>query len=372
MGFRDYKVIWNDGFGNDFLLENIVDIRITRVKDAKSNSCEIILNNRARNLIAEGSMKLKIGTTLQVFATEGIVDITDTTHLLGTFDILNVEYQPSARTVKLICGDKTYKMLTTLYSRDITDTVDNIVFNVVQSSQQTGDTQNSITTNIVSTKSDGVTALPSKQYTSVWKTSYDVLTELSQTDYTEDTKPYIFWFDPDDTFHWTYQSDTPESETFSFGSDPVIEMKLTKKEAESIKMVIFDAGTDLNGNQILDFYNDPNAGTIKNAIKFQPMTDIAERLKQDTTIIDNDIFRQKAIDQGKAEAKRIIDKGGRGLWEATITIVGKHYTPGKLYTVTAPQMGFSARNLRLDRVVHTLNKNGWSTQLTLVEDPSEE
>ena len=139
-------------------------------------------------------------------------------------------------------------------------------------------------------------------------------------------------------------------------------------------MIIYDAGLDKNSATILNFYVDPNAGTIKNRMKYFGWPKIADGLRkkfQDAgtyAAMTNDDFVAEVTKEAESKCQAIIQKSGTGLWEARIKIDGKRYTPGDLYTVDSQDHGFPLKNLRLERVDHTMDKNGWSTNLTLRED----
>ena len=133
----------------------------------------------------------------------------------------------------------------------------------MQTINENGLTTTPVTTDIASLRSDG-SPFPTERYTSVYKNAYSALEELSQTDFTGDNLPYIFWFDEDDVFHWQFPNQTVSSTVLKYDEDPVTSMKAFKKEAESISMIIFNTGEDLNGNTRIGFHLDPNAATIKN------------------------------------------------------------------------------------------------------------
>jgi hypothetical protein len=380
VGFRDFRVDYTDEESNTITLNGLSNVRVTLKKEAKSNSAEITLNNYAEEYIFENEPIFKEGETLNIYATEGVVNTSNDAHLLGTFVILDTELSPDERKIKLICSDNTYKMLANLYTNDVDDKVDNIVFNIAQTTDQTGNEQNSVTTNISALNSLGV-AFPIVNYTSLWKTAYEAITELSQTTYTGDDRPYIFWFDSDGTFNWVYPSQTHEVREFTHGQDEIVKMKFTKSESATINMLIYDAGEDKNGQSILDFEYRKDAGSIKGSIKFQPMTEIREEVKRTYILtngqvaydaLSNDDFVALCKLKAKPKSQAIIAKVGQGLWKCDTTIYGSKLVPGTLYKTKATRIGFPVRNLRLDTVIHTMNSNGWSTKITLLEDVSPE
>ena len=84
---------------------------------------------------------------------------------------------------------------------------------------------------------------------------------------------------------------------------------------------------------------------------------IKDILIKDGVIVD-------IADNIKTKSKNIIDAVGQGLWESMVTVRGAHYKPGDLYTVVAKENGFVETNLRIERIVHRLGKDGWNVDLT--------
>lgn len=356
-------------------LTNVVDVRITKTLNAKSNTVEIILNNYAQNLVVGGNVLYKPDDIIKIYAAP-IVDINNTSHLLGTFNILDITIQPDNKTVKIKCGDKTYVMLNKIFVGDENRTINSLISLIVQRVNQDGSSNGgTVTTHIATTTSTGG-GFPTIRFASAYKTAYDCIAELSQPENTGDKRTYLFWFDENGEFWWQYPSLVPVS-TFTYGVDPVLAMNVDKTEAESVAMIIYDAGTDKNDTEIVDFYVDPDAGSIKNKMRYQPMTDISKLLKRQFTndgtytAMTNDDFVDYCRAAAIARCTTIISKIGKGLWQATINVEGANYATGDLYTVAAPAHGFPSSNLRLERVVHTMNKNGWGTLLTLTQDPAE-
>jgi hypothetical protein len=364
-----------NGVGSD--MPNIINIRVTRSLNANSNSAEITIDNYAGRSVSSGEVIYRPDQTVKIYATNGIVDKTNADHLLGTYIILNHEIDVETGFIKLTLGDKTYNMLSKIHViKNVTDTIDGHVENIVQTINNDGSTATTITTNIASTRSDS-SAFPSYRYTSVWKNAYEMVEELSQTDLTGDNLAYMFWFDENDEFHWMYPGTTALATTISRTDDFVINMTVRKTESESIAMIIYNAGNDLDDNARVFFHVDPTAGTIKNRVKYQPMTDIEKLLKQQyateiaaKTITNTEFVKEMDL-LAIARCNNIFLKVGTGLWQVTANTYGGRYTIGGLYPTSAPEQGFATTNLRLKTIVHRMNKNGWRTILTLEEDPTE-
>jgi len=349
----------------------ILNMRVTLNKDAKTNSAELIITEEES--IVDGNIKFTEGESLSIYAKNGLISGNPTSNeLIMTAKILNFDLMPYDSSVKLICSDLTYDMLSTLFTRDITEAVSlnssEIIEKIVQENASKGISQTEVTTNIQSVKSD-TTAFPDKPFVSLWKTSYDCISELSQTQYTGDDQTYIFWFDPDGTFNWSYPSSTLESLELFYATENVIDIQHTKSEAETINMIIYDTGTDLNGDQILDFQLRADAGSIKGSTRYIPMTKMSEQLKNSWVGVDNDLFVTAVKNQAIAKCNTIFSKTGQGLDKAIVNIKGQKVNIAKLHSVKSDMK--SLNNLRLERVVHTMSRNGWRTRLELEKDPTE-
>jgi hypothetical protein len=373
-GFNDYLVEHfptGQSTGDD--LTNVTSIRVTRTGEAKNNTADIILDNINESFVADGEFKFKVDEVIKIYASNGNVDKNNSAHLIGTYTIINYSLAPDAASATLKCVDKTYNMLVKLWAGDKTDTPPNIIETVVQTVNEDGTSATPLTTSIASTDSSGG-SFTNVDYFSTYKTAYEVISELSQPQYTGDDRSYIFWFDENDTFYWEYPNQTT-SGTLTFGSDPVLTMKTDKTESDAISMVIYNAGADKDGNDVLGFYLDPEAGSIKNRMAYQPMTDISKLLKKKFTdagtygSLTNAAFTAELDSAAVARSEAIVRRVGQGLWESIVDVDGEKYSYGDLYTVDATDQGFPATPVRINRIVHVMNKNGWKTRLTLRQDP---
>lgn len=355
-------------------VSNIIDIRVIRQMTAGNTTAEIIVSSSGGRNQFGGLPVLTESTLLTIYASKTNVDTANPLHRLGTFVVNNFEVSPDARTIKYVCTDKTFQMLNRIYVADETDTVDELVYNVVQRINQNGVDQNSVVTNIDSTRSDG-SAFPSVSIFSAKKTAYDQISELSATSVTGDNRPYIFYYDENEQFHWVYPGNTTTG-SISYGSQGIVDMKFSKKETDIVNMVIYDAGEDKNGNSILGFYLKPDAGSIKGRMHYEPMVTISQYEKEalgDTAYaaISNEDFIALCDAKAQARSETIVYNYSRGLWEATVNVRGNRYDIAGLYALDAVDFGFPQNNLRLERITHTLNKDGWQTTLGYVQDPDE-
>lgn len=355
-------------------LQNVKGIRVTRTGKAKTNTAELTLDNYNESYVAGGEVWLKSEDTIAIYAANGDVDITNSAHLIGTYTIIDVAFNSESLMLNVTCIDKTYNMLSRVWAGDKSDTVNNIINNIVQTVSETGSSTADVTTTISSTKSDG-SAFSTVQYFTTHKSAYDIIGELSQTEYTGDDRAYIFWFDENNHFYWQYPDQTPETTGFEYGISPVIDMKIKKAESETMSMIIYNAGNDKNDSAVVNFYLDPNAGgSLKNKIKYQPMTDISKRIKRDLEIAgtysatSNGTFISLLRTAAEARCRSIIQNIGQGLYEAEVKVEGAKYNYGDLYPVSNARQGFPSTNLRINKVQHTFDKKGWITTLTLKED----
>ena len=384
MGFRQYKAYhFIAGSTEGIEMTDVLSIRVTRVKDAKSNSAEILVNNYNKGAFIGGDFKYNTDDIVKIYATEGLVDITDGTHLLGVFFIKNHDVQSDNRSVKLVLGDNTYKLLNRVYSGDFTTlTARDIIFNIIQVADSDGLNQNNVTVSMDTLQSGGG-AFPLIEYAASNKTAYDVIHELSQPEFTGDTRAYIFWFDESGVFYWIYPGQTVVG-TLTYGGADMISSSFTRNEAETISSIIYNAGGNLNGGTILELYHDPSSTSTN--IKYKTMLDINQAVRiifknlhslADTTnatlltAVTNDEFEAAVNILARSRAQKYISVFSRGLWEAKIDSTGMRYTMGALYTVVENINKFSPPSLRVSRIVHTMDKNGWNTQLSLSEDTDE-
>ena len=367
---HDYLIKWQSELQGETIIRDAIDIRVTINKDAKSNSCEILVPYR--QYTQDGDILFKSGESLQVYMkNNGLIDADDLQieDLLFTATLLDLERQIQSGTIKLICGDLTYTLLSTLFNQDVTDTPDEIINLIIQRASQDGIQQITTNTNIQSQKSDS-SAFDDVNFVSAWKTSYDCIAELSQTSNTGDDQRYLFWFDPDGTFNWIYPESDLETLEIIYGNG-IKDIKHTRSDVETVSMVIYNAGPDLNGADTFGFRYNQFAETIKGSVRYYPMVDISKQLlKTSFATATNEEFIAEQQRQANAQADAVIKKYSGGIDKTTCELQGQHVNIAKLHKVSSPI--FPQKELRLQRVVHTFNRNGWSTKLELEQDVREQ
>lgn len=71
------------------------------------------------------------------------------------------------------------------------------------------------TNNVATTKRDGSAFPTGISISKIWKPGYEWITELSQPEYTNEDRPYIFYVDANNDLHWQYPEQKPITELTS-------------------------------------------------------------------------------------------------------------------------------------------------------------
>lgn len=262
-----------------------------------------------------------------------------TQYLLGVYYVIEVSGDHSAKStlINLKCADKTYilfnKVLAKAFITSDALTAPQIIQKVIRFSSQTTlskggfvgtgsdprayydvdaklESEGGFITDVRRvTREDGTTnsdtLFPEIQMAKVWKPIYEWISELSQIEKTNTTseltgttalvygRPFIFWIDESNRFHWIYPTDTTadyievglfRDETLSYDSSQtndveVFNVDINKKVFDVTNMIIFNAGNDMYNTGIWGYVLDTtsNAKTLK--MRVVPMIDIAEKWK---------------------------------------------------------------------------------------------
>jgi len=367
----EYYLAYIDEEGNEERLF-VEDIRLTLTDEAESNSLEVTLPSNY--VIENGESRIKNGEYFTVYATATFFPDTLTSdYLIGSFVVTDKEINEDDKIVKYICTDLTYKMLSGLFPRSISEsdgqTALDIVDTVIQVAVQDGTTQRNTTTNIQQTRSDG-SAFPVIAYSNAYKNNYEVIKELSQTEFTGDVREYLFYFTPNGDFYWEFPDYTLQSTQFDYITSNVIDMKLNDKKSDVLVYIIYNAGVDKNGNAIQGYYLKPGTSAIDGKQSFQPMTDISKLKKRELgsayDTITNEEFINLCKDIATSRAKAIVDKTNKGTWKGTISVTPDFFNISKLYKVIGQNI--PKIDMRIKRITHKINKNGWKIDLELNED----
>lgn len=367
---NDYLLQWRDDFG---IIRNldVLHVRVTSTNGANTNIAEITLPSTKYTL--DGEFFLKTGESITIYASnDGIINRNnpEVQYLIGTYRILRYSGDDNAHTYTVYAMDMTYFLLSRIWAGDVQGTAPEIVSNIVQTINEDGIEQDPVPTQIQQLRSDG-SAFPTIRLASAYRTAFDLLSEISQISNTGDTLPYIFYIDPEGKFIWEFPLDEPAQLELEYGKEPVMKFSHDINEAQKINFVIFDCGEDKNGNAILSFELAENAGTIEGSQHFEPMTDIARDLRYslgaDYDTMDNAEFRDLCIRDGNARAQSIIDSTGRGLRKTTLELRGGKYIMSSLHKLKSNTL--LVQNLRVERVVHTMDRHGWRTTVEFLQDP---
>lgn len=273
------------------------------------------------------------------------------------------------------------------------------------------------------TKEDGTvnsdTTFPTVAVSKVWKPIYEWIGELSQIDYVNTAaelsstlvygRPFIFWIDEDNKFHWVETNDTlTTADNIIVGTtEHIISHKLKKSVFDTINFIVFRGGEDLLGKGTLDYDVDETTPAKNIKMRVVPMTDIARTLIQEeialghlvanaagafwfsgnnydasgypltpgwtSTAVNNDTayndsLIKRVFELGHLRARNIISgvKGGR--WKGPVGRKGTQVTVGNLLEFTDLSVGINTEKIRIMDFRDNINKNGWFTTLQLEQD----
>jgi len=390
-------------------------------------------------------------------------------YLLGVYYIkeFKVNNSQDKNIIKIICADKTYiifnKILAKTFNKSNSLTVPEMIQQIVlQSSQSINESQknvfrfdyngshtywdifaglddenatlidgegveSSVTGAIQKLRSDS-TAFPSgKTITKVWKPVYEWLNDLSQISYTNTAaelssnnlvykRPFIMWIDELGIFHWVEPSQVITQDVIVGVNNDVIGVNLTKAVFDTKNMLIFNAGTDMNGHGILHYVLDTTSNVKGLKMQYIPFLKISENLIQrdydEYTLagdrvdsgepfpkypsayggglttswsgnldIDNDsipvatddssynsTLRDASKKEGVDRASALLKGLASARWKGSIEIKGAKWTPGTFITFTDTLNGIYKEKIRVIDVKHNIGKTGWFTTLELEQD----
>lgn len=382
----------------------------------------------------------------------GVTTLPDATDLIGTYYITDytVTNEEKSSNVKLVCADKTFILFNKILAKSFLAseglTTPELVQKVVQLSAQASKDQDpnmfgtgakyeidatidntSPYTGIQGKRTGGID-FPVKSMAKVWKPIYEWISELSQIDYLNSdtelsdntlvyTRPFIFYVDENNVFHWFETSETID-DTFIVGSDDKIVGLSLKKSVFDVKnMLIFNAGTDVNGHGILDYKLDLTSNIAGLKMQYVPMVDIAKKYLDndyqlnttasnregngypfpqyplagsyptDTAWSDNNLsdekgdignatsngtynttLRRACKYRGQERATNLLKGLADARFKGSIDLYGQKSQAGTLISVTDTRFGILNQRLRIQDVKHTVTKTGWFTRLSIEED----
>lgn len=254
----------------------------------------------------------------------------------------------------------------------------------------------------------------------VWKPVYEWINDLSQIEYINTVaetagtivygKPFIFYVDENNKFHWIEQSTTAD-ETINIGiTSTIYEYNLDNKVFDTINMIIFRGGEDLYGNGTLNYEVDTTTNVKEMKMRVVAMTDIAVdliekekaagNLTQDnatpgaftfsgnfygrtggaavTAVWNNTSYasdatyntamRTEIVRLGRIRARKLIQGLTGARLKGSITRKGTIVVPGSLLLVTNTLTGQDKELIRVQDVSDTINKSGWTTTMRIEQD----
>jgi len=396
----------------------------------------------------------------EVYSTEWTSETTHpaSNYLIGTYFLTeySVSHDGKHTQVKLVCADKTYILFNRVLAKSFLvseglstpEKVQKVVqlcsiaakdnaehnFNVngaiyeidapLKTRAEIAIGNGGIQSDRRTTYQDGDTGasstFPNKTISKIWKPAYEWIRDLSQVDNinTDDElsgtggekivygKPFIFWVDENQLFHWVEMDDTIDSEII-VGQDEITNVKLTKKVFDAFNMLIYNCGTDMNGVGIIDYYFDETSNIKGLKMQYQPMTKISEQLKELDYTSDgveaanrvnsglpkydqypssyplttstwsngatsdsnyNTLLRDKAKADGRTKSKLILSGLTNARWKGSFESYGQKYSLGAVINLTDTSMGLYKQPLRIMDIKHSINSSGWFTNLTIEQD----
>lgn len=284
---------------------------------------------------------------------------------------------------------------------------------------------------IEDTRSDG-SAFPTVDLALVYKPVYNWLEELSSVEMTNSPaeisansyvqkRAMLYYVDELNKFHWFYpDSGNPQHEllagaTTAQGSDSnthyIYGHTAKRNTDEIVNFIVYQAGEDMNGKIIENYYYDPSAGAPIPKDSYRAWFDIALNMKQQdelagfltrnnsndsqsfaiataqfpfvptwdrngVSVSSSTAYNANFIDEAEARAN------GRAQMEVQqrsnlrlkdpMRIRGSNVIGvGDLLKFTSPAAGERKVNVRVKEVTHVINQTGWTTEVTFEEDEPE-
>jgi hypothetical protein len=328
---------------------------------------------------SSGNLRFENGQNIAVYLGTSPVGTAD---IISNFSITGIEpaVQEDGAYVKLICGDKSVTLLSMSGAKNYNTTAPEIIKYLIGNWSRGSVLDGGY---IQSTTSTGG-AFPTVQYSFFYKPIADAIEEVSQPAYTNDDKPYIYWVDENNYLHWQYPYDAVGG-TITEGMDNTYKFSFNKKESSEVNMIIYNSGKDKNDNSILWYQFNWNTRSGQLKFKYYDWSEIATQMRgyswEDPSsgsvltwdVATNSQVREYAKTRGSAECTTVFSKAGM-YWKGNVTLKGtKGYTRGQLINIVSDKFGnfgeSSGLKLRISEIVHSVNSNGWTTEITLDEDP---
>lgn len=268
-------------------------------------------------------------------------------------------------------------------------------------------------------EANAVTTFPDIPFAKIWKPVYEWVGELSQIENLNTSaemtgirvygRPFIFWVDENNKFHWVEANDTETAgDNITIGTTTgIISHGLNKSVFDVQNFIVFRGGEDFYGKGTLGYYIDPTTNVSSKKMRVVAMVDIAKLLIQaeitkgnlvantsGTFTFSGNRYNKKAgavtpewttdtfatdatyntalIVQIKKEATTKAENLVRGLssarYKGNVDRKGVHLTVGNLLIFNDTSSGIKETKIRTMQLRDTINKTGWFTQQVLEED----
>lgn len=402
------KAYYTPNGGAEIDITRFIVIQQKRGTDLKSSKLDFTISNSAFRDKTLGDSIFSEDSYLEVYVDYSPITRSSNQLLLsGQIRQLTPSIGSGGSQYKFSVADKTVLLLGSLWGKEYSsgETAAQIIQNVIN---HVGNGE--VTTNNVSTTKSTGGAFPSATpFSMSFRPVYDWVSQLSQPQYTGEDKAMNFYVDKNNDLHWFYPSDVVDADIVE-GTDTIYAMSLDRNADAMVNMVIFNAGTDMNGNGVLWYYRDLTSKSNILRMKYQPMTDLAldainREIKIAGNLVEsssgsvpfqgklyalthagdfttswgdtvnglseyNDSLRTYLKDvAGTQRAMMITQRFGKLLWNGNITLRGSHnYVAGDLISLTTKSLGLNAYHLRIVDVTHQIDRGGWQTSLQLKED----
>lgn len=402
----------------------------------EGNSMTVQIEN-PYEILSNSEIKFKINDRFDFFAKtdytgSGLDTSATSVDLLfsGTLKSIKLKTENKFRcTLEFV--DSTYSILNKLWSKNYEGfTAPQIIHKILEFVSDTGegniitfpyDNTDPYTSGIQNKRPNG-TDFPIKPYGNAHKPVFEFIEDLSQVEYTNYdtelstelicTRPFKYYIDRQNVFHWFYPTDTPNYE-FEYGATDVVGSDtthhrilsegLTLSQLDEINFIIFKAGEDMDNVQILDYDLDATAESLTTADSFRNWESIAKNMKikdaSNLTFVKsqeydypatypvipkwdtkgrsvtsdseyNDNFREIAIAEAKNKCKSIFNATGDPRWKGKIKIKGENIKPTELIKYINTKLGIN-RLLRVKGITHNITKGDYTSTLDIQEDEKE-
>lgn len=429
-------VVWTDDLGRTHTLKDVKSFNIKQSAGIKNNQSNITLRNSIGSIKPYSEFNTALfepNQDILLYARydndgTGLDLVNDNLVFSGRVVEFEGESNDSTTDLKLKCSDSSYIMLNRIFIGEVEGTVDDIIKYVIDTSNEyTADPNARVRYDggfIVDERSNG-TSFSSELYSSPGKPVYEVLSDLSEPLYTGEPENinYRFFVDKNNQLHWFYPSDgaqhiliegsrttnertythpiTGESVEFSdTNTHKVINTKLTRAVYDIVNFIIYKAGEDLEGDQIMGFAFDPTSGipnTNDSFRSYEKVTKTLKRIEQvqgnlnkvygDQYELDgtsgttswgvsysnaaeyNTAFVERAERVAQVLAESEFRTTGSPRFKGTIEVQGQGiYQPNDALLFSSDRLGIQNSFMRITDVQHNFQKGGWFTTLSVQEE----